>query len=385
VSRLTLAAMGCAALLAGCSGRAPAGAPDTSGPAATNAHGAVQETGPPVIDRYVLEAIPGLPDLAPEPAMGVRFSPDGKRYAYAHRRSPGAPPILHAGWVGKPPRSLDIVSTGPLWWSPDGERLAFSQELARGPGAQVSIKVVAVETGRLGSIRERVDASAPWIGFTSRGYLVLHRSDLAGPPIEAGLYHLDVSQGTERRLANLRGPEAAAYPSPDGTRVAYLAAEPGFALAQQLVVHDLATGQLRGLRRVPGDIGPLVWSPGSDALGYLTGVLGSFELHRVRLSDGADEVTPFYLGAPEVLTSADGTAIVGYSATGLSPDLGWCIVQRGGHGPLYAREMDTGKHFQLTAGLAYAGSWTLDSKVLFMCVPGDGPGQDRYYRVQVPR
>ncbi|MNY36681.1 hypothetical protein D3C86_1711840 [compost metagenome] len=73
---------------------------------------------------------------------------------------------------------------------------------------------------------------------------------------------------------------------------------------------------------------------------------------------------------------------VGFHISDLSPDHRFCIVNHG-QDPLYARELATGKHIQLTDSQAWVRGWTADSKAILATTSKGSVA--RYYRIQVER
>jgi dipeptidyl aminopeptidase/acylaminoacyl peptidase len=197
-------------------------------------------------------------------AMTPRWSPDGSRLAYV-LAAEGAPPQLYVRWVASG-RSAKVATLeqapNDIAWSPDGKTLAFTMlELDEGKplGTPVKkpegatwappLKVIDRVTYRFdgqgylkpgfrqlfvvdadgGQPRQltfgKFDNQGP-IAFTSDGRHVLfstNRSkDWEREPNESEVYSVDTANGSLTRLTNRVGPDQAATPSPDGSKIAYV-------------------------------------------------------------------------------------------------------------------------------------------------------------------
>ncbi len=354
------------------------------------ATGSVSDFEPLEEGPFVEEVARGAPYRASNPGGAVIFSPDGKRFAYS-LQSGNEPPILHVGDVGGATRSFAFRPEGDLWWSPDSRRLAGAEVLNR-DDRTFALRTVDLQSGAIGEPRSTFVAIQPWVGWYSGGTLFLDEHFTPGTGFrEIGLWKVPDGSTSPTRLASVADVHMARlgmrpiYPSPDGRQVALLTGIPGYMEAAALTLVDLESGTPRTIRRVAKGTPELVWDPAGAYLGYLTGSInGDYELHRVQLSDGSDEVTPFFLGPPEVIAIPGGTAVTGYFATHPSPDLEWCIVGRG-DSPLFARDLATGRHTQLTTGKGQVLTWTADSRHIFVRVLGQREGESRYYKVQVKR
>lgn len=325
------------------------------------------------------EIRPGFQGLVGNPA----FSPDGQFCAYGYRAGAGGEPILHVGPVSGPVESTGHATSGEIYWSPDSRRLAFFQRIPGIPPAY-AMRSWDVLARRFGTLREIVMTSSPWAAWVDRGFLSIEGTGLEGAPHITDLVFVPHDGLPAARLGAVKesGGGGRAFPAPDGSRVAFLAPLPGFMAAASLVVHDLRDQTARAIRRVPSDVGPLVWTVAGDALGFLQGEWGQFALHKISLADGSEEVTPFNLGEP-VIEQGPARMVIGPTASHLSPDLRWCLVSRGG--PLYAREMATGKHVRLTSGPVLPLTWTADGRHVFVATMDSHGATRRIFKVQVER
>ncbi len=371
MKRLTIGALAMALSLAGCDG-----SPLQAFMQETFGSGQHLQT-----NAFVQEIAPGLP--YPPPILAV--SPDGRRYAYNHGREDGR---LYLGESGHAARPLDAYSHRSPFWSPDGKRLAYAQPL---PGddqrPRWALRVHDLEAQSSTMLTDDFYGHSPWVAWSPDGSALLYSSDVDGDANAETLYHVSLSASEPQRIAELApyGMDSApALWSPDGKQIAYLAKIHGYLDAFNLTIHSLTDESRKVLRRVPGRK-TYVWSTNGEAIGYLSAgsQSGDFSFHRIRLSDGAEEVTPFALGTPTATTTSSGMqGWVGFHVSDLSPDHRWAIITHGDD-PLFARELATGKHIALTDTRAWVRGWTADSKAI---IASTSKGSvDRYYRIQVER
>ena len=332
-------------------------------------------------NAYVHEIAPGLPFPSPT----VVFTSDGSRYAYSHPRENGR---LYVGISGQTASPLDSHAQREPWWSPDGKRLVFAELVkTESPNTRWKLTSIDLESKALTPLAEAMLGNSPWLSWSPDGSSLVFASDEDGDWNAESLNLVTMANPAPRRIA-----EIAPYPwdsaralwSPDGKQIAYLTKIPNFMNAYNLTVQTLSDASTRVLRRVPGQ-NAFTWSTDGQAIGYLAGgsKSGDFALHRILLADGAEEVTPFSLGAPvEIVHGSDMRGWAGYHASDLSPDLRYCLVRRGEE-PLYARELATGKHIQLIDTPAWVRRWTADSKAII--ASSTKISLERYYRIQVER
>ena len=372
MTRKLLLALGSALLLGGCDfSPLQAFVQETFGPG--------QHLQP---DAFITEIAPGLP----YPASALSFSPDGSRYAYYRWQDDGR---LHLGEFGQGARALGESTQADPWFSPDGKRLAYAQRLTGGmEPPRWRLKVMDLESQTVSTLVEECQANLPWAAWSPDGTALLFLSEQREDGSSGSLFHVSLADPAPRRIAEMAPlglSGGSARWSPDGKRIVYQAKLPGYLMANNLVLHDLADGSTRVLRRVPSRM-TLDWSTDGEALGHLAsdGLAGQHALHRIRIADGAEEVTPFDLGLPVPFESASGMGgTIGYHVSDLSPDHRWCIVSRGEEEPIVARELATGRHVQLTGSKAWVKGWTSDSQAI---VASTSKGSvSRYYRIQVVR
>jgi hypothetical protein len=371
MARKLLLALGSAFLLGGCEGSPlQAFMQETFGP------GQHLQT-----DAFITEIAPSLP--YPPPILS--FSPDGGRYAYYQWRENGR---LYFGECGQGAQALGDSTQADPWFSPDGKRLAYAQRITTGmEPPRWRLKVIDLESQAISTLVEEFHASLPWAAWSPDGTALLYFSERGEDTSTGSLFHVSLADPTSRLIAGvipLGMVDGSARWSPDGKQIAYQAKIPGYLMARNLVLHDLADGSNRVLRRVPSQTA-LIWSTDGTALGHLAsmGPTGQHAFHRIRITDGAEEVTSFDLGLPLPLENSSGIGgMMTYHVRDLSPDHRWCILSRGDE-PLIARELATGRHVRLTGSTAWVKGWTSDSQAI---LAGTTKGNiSRYYRIQVVR
>lgn len=288
---------------------------------------------------------------------GARWSPDGTRILFTAPGEPGGAQI-HVRWMDaegavSQVTRLENSPASPLW-SPDGRWIAFTSRVDEGAdfagvdlpdrpdGAQWTPGPKIVE--RAGYKRDRagyIDTGwthvfvVPAEGGTARQlthgswnhggiawspdgqeiYFSSYRDDAWDRPEnwqESEIYSVDVSTGTIARLTDRRGSDAQPVPSPDGSRIAYIAGDEH---------HDTyRNGKIRvmnrdgsGSRVISGDYdrqsGSLMWAPDGRGLYFNVSREGYRGLHYISAEGGVERMTE----GNELRTlssfSDDGTAV----------------------------------------------------------------------------
>ncbi|MDT7855198.1 hypothetical protein RQM47_00930 [Rubrivirga sp. S365] len=178
-----------------------------------------------------------------------------------------------AGGAGRP-SNLRILAegaiSGPISWSPDGARIAFSRNRRGAYGSLVDdLYVVEVASGDVQRLTTDRRASSP--SFAPDGRRLAFVGVRGGT---ANVYALDLATGAERPLTAFTGDVqiTTARWSPDGRRVAFALFDADG--RRDLATVDLATGRVERLPtgattppwerddRLP------VWSPDGDALAF---------------------------------------------------------------------------------------------------------------------
>jgi dipeptidyl aminopeptidase/acylaminoacyl peptidase len=324
---------------------------------------------PLATSEVVREIAPGVPaDIGAFPSEGIRFSPDGTRFAYVHSPASGEPARIYLGQGDRPATATEIVAHSFLEWSPDGKRLAFAvyQESNNQGAIRYSLKALEVDTGSITTLLDDATSYFPWLSWSPDGSRILYttgRNPEVPQDQDLNLHWRDVEKG-EPTFIGIVTPARGKLAQwlPDGNQIMYRAKAPGFATAHNLSMFDRQDGTSRILRRIPREA-QLVLNPTGEHVAYLEGqdtanVEGRFAMFRIRLSDGSTEETPFDLGK----AMQSGT----YSAAGfVSPDHRWCLVWHG-NSPLFARDLATGKHHQVTSGPATPWAWVEDGTAIIV-------------------
>lgn len=347
-------------------------------------------------NQYVTEIAPNLPDnIQTYLNAGLAVSPDGARYAYSWAKDNFSGARLYIGKVGEPARETSVTTMGYFWWSPDSKRIAFAEAIpspSPRPHSVVALKVLVPDTGEVSMIREKVEAGfGPWLSWSPKGDAILYaerQNPEDNTQITMALMELAIGSQEPKQIAILAeaGPETnSAYWTPDAERVVFRSKAAGFIESVNLTMYDRSDQSTRVIRRVPR-WAPLTMASDGEAIAYMSGDYtnssGNWESRKIRLSDGSEEVTPFSLGEATVTKTGNMTVVASYYARDISPNLRWCLISKG-ESPLYARELATGKQFQLTSGPATPKGWMPDSKAVVMQTMKGA--RAHYYLVKVER
>ncbi len=245
------------------------------------------------------------------------WSPDGGSIAYLSDRD-GTTQI----WV----RRLDIagdrqvthLESPPLTvaWSPDGSSLAYTARLAealpsavwaptailpllRRPAARVQLFVVPAAGGKVRALP--LDGALDIHGepaWMPDGQSILVSA--APPPdaanvLEGGeIYALQVAGGACRQITRRPGPDYAPVPSPDGSRIAWIAREPK---AQSYVSAKLYVANVDGSRAkvlagtLDRDVSDVQWSNDSRTVYFLADDRGATHVYAARSDGSVRQVT----------------------------------------------------------------------------------------------
>jgi acylaminoacyl-peptidase len=238
------------------------------------------------------------------------WSPDASSVAFLSDRG-GTTQVWVRRLDSTTDRQITHVETPPLTvsWSPDGASLAFTASVAEAPAAawapaailsllrrsapRVGLFIVAVAGGapRAISIGDlSVQGEPAWMpdGKT----IVLS----AAPPLDAAhaleggeIYAVRLDGGERRQITQHPGPDESPVPSPDGSRIAWIAREPK---AQSYVTNKLYVANADGSRAkvlagaLDRDVAGLQWSNDSRTVYFLADDAGATHVYAAR-SDGS--------------------------------------------------------------------------------------------------
>ena len=333
-----------------------------------------------------------------------RWSPDGRRLAYASTAEGGAPQLF-VRWMdsGESVRVTGLPdSPSGLAWSPDGRRLAYVMNVP-GDGMKLGsapAKPEGAEWAKPLEIIDKVTYRADGAGYIKPGYDHLFMVDaLGGAPrqltfgnyhdgrpewgadgrtiyfsairkpdweltaFDSEVYRLDIDSGSITALTTRNGPDAGPTVSPDGRQIAYVGFDDtGKGYDQSgLYVMDTSGGAIR--RIAPGldrDIQQLEWASDGKSVYAAYEENGSVTVSRIGLNGSVSPITrsvggggldrPYAGGSFSV--SRNGTVAFTTDSPGRPADV---AVARGGEPRLLTRLNDLA-----LSGKALGGLTTLD-------------------------
>jgi dipeptidyl aminopeptidase/acylaminoacyl peptidase len=237
------------------------------------------------------------------------WSPDGTRVAYISDRDGGSRIRIYTLSTGH-----DAAVSGAGYepvavaWSPDGKTLAFTgrtagrvqapwappevlQRLVAGPGA-MQVFLVAADGGdprQLSTGAMTVRGEPAWM---PQGDWILNAAGSSAEATE--IYGLHVSDGEVRQLTHHAGPDDHPLPSPDGSKIAWVAAEPrpaAYAVRHLWVMGrdgqhvKMLTGEL------DRDVVSPQWSSDSRTVYFLADDRGSTHVYAARADGTVRQVT----------------------------------------------------------------------------------------------
>jgi acylaminoacyl-peptidase len=248
---------------------------------------------------------------------GPRWSADGARVAYFSDRA-GIPQIFVSGMEGGAARQVTHVEATPLalGWSPDGAWIAFTARVAasagpagwapreilpwlrQGPAARVQLFLIPAAGGAarampLGDLEVRGEPA--WMP-DGQSLLIAARAppDAARALEGSEIYSVRVTDGARRQITRHAGPDEEPVPSPDGSRIAWIARE---AKAQSYVTAKLYVANADGSRgkvlagSLDRDVVQPQWSSDSRTVYFLADDRGSTHVYAARNDGSVRQVT----------------------------------------------------------------------------------------------
>ena len=274
------------------------------------------------------------------------WSPDGASIAFLSDRD-GAPQIWVRRLDSTADRRITSLETPPLTvaWSPDGASLAFTARVAqslppaawapaailpmlRRPAPRVQLFVIPAAGGTpralpLGDLDIRGEPA--WMP-DGRAILVA-----AGTPPDAAhaleggeIYAVPTAGGAPRQITRHPGPDEAPVPSPDGSRVAWLAREPK---AQSYVTTRLWVANADGSRAkilagaLDRDASLPQWSNESRTVYFLADDRGATHVYAARNDGSVRQVTKAAERLRGFSLADNGRAVTVRETSGASADL----------------------------------------------------------------
>ena len=248
------------------------------------------------------------------------WSPDGASLAYLSDRD-GTPQIWVRRLDSAAGRRITRLQEPPLTvaWSPDGQSLAYTARLSeapplaawapaailpwlRHPAARVQLFVIpaAGDTPRalpLGDPAAALSIQGEPAWMPDGQTILLSAAappDAAHPLDGAEIFALRVANGELRQLTRHPGPDEAPVPSPDGSRIAWIAREPK---PQSYVTTKLYVANPDGSRAkvlagaLDRDVSHLQWSSDSRTIYFLADDRGATHVYAAR-ADGSVRQVP---------------------------------------------------------------------------------------------
>jgi len=266
---------------------------------------------------------------------GPRWSPDGKRLAYASNAE-GSSSQLYVRWMdsGQTARITGLAdSPQGIAWSPDGRRLAYLMNVPD-DGAKLGTAPAKPEGADWAKPLEVIDKVTYRVdggGYLKPGYDHIFVVDaLGGAPrqLTFGAYHdgnpewmpdgrailfsatrktdwemiandsevyrLDVDSGVVTPLTDRRGPDAAPAPSPDGRLIAYVGYDDhkkGYEQGDLYVMNSDGTSPRRIAPGLDRSIDQLEWSSDSRSIVAAYEEDGSVVVSRIGLDGRISRIT----------------------------------------------------------------------------------------------
>ena len=221
-------------------------------------------------------------------------------------------------------RQVTHLESPPLTvaWSPDGRSLAYTARLAESPPSAAWAPAAILPLLRRPAARVQLFV-IPAAGGTVRALPLAATLDIYGEPawmpdgqsilvsaaappdaanaLEGGeIYAVRVGGGERRQITHHPGPDYAPVPSPDGSRIAWIAREPK---AQSYVTTKLYVANADGSRAkvlagtLDRDVSHLQWSNDSRTVYFLADDRGATHVYAARSDGSVRQVT----NAPERL------------------------------------------------------------------------------------
>ncbi len=264
-----------------------------------------------------------------------RWSPDGRRLAYASTAEGGAAQLF-VRWIdtGQSVRITGLPdSPSGIAWSPDGRRLAYAMNVPEdGPKlGSAPPKPEGAEWAKPLEVIDKVTYRADGTGYIKPGFdhifmvdatggaprqltfgafhdgapewgkdghtiyfSAVRKADWETKPVDSEVYRLDIGSGVISALTSRDGPDANPHVSPDGSRIAYIGYDDHKKGYEQSGLYVMgANGS--GVQRIAGgldrDIQEIKWAADGRSIFAAYEQDGSVAVSRVSLGGSVTPVT----------------------------------------------------------------------------------------------
>jgi TolB protein len=226
------------------------------------------------------------------------WSPDGRRVAFTHSFANPNDPFdqnMLLAVVDADGQNVRTLTTAPMRsrhpaWSPDGSRIAFHYQ---DDGFTYGIAVVNADgsgLARLSGAREAAYTSPVWSAAGT--HLTYERH---GP--RAGVWRVDVRDGSATQLDGTATCGAVPRPSPDQQQIAFVGQCEPYAMRTIFVANADGSGRRR---LIDGVITQVAWAPDSRRLVFDRATAESRDVHWISADGGEPVPVAAGSGATEI-------------------------------------------------------------------------------------
>jgi Tol biopolymer transport system component len=265
---------------------------------------------------YEIPALGGSPKPLPVVASGpVGFSPDGRKIAYTIPSSSSGGSILFTAnldgsdkkalLVVKDPDSIAIEQVGPAW-SPDGKLIACSQVISDADGIYCRVIGVRPEDGRVLTLTDRRWAYVGQVAWLADSDELIFIGVEPGSSLDQ-VWHLSISSGEVRRITNDLNENRGVSLTADGKALLTVQSQ------QVSSFWVLPGGDSARATKIPMDVERVsrMALTTENQIVYSSGLAGNEGLRMVDLQGAADRLLPVQSSANAGLAgSPDGRYLI---------------------------------------------------------------------------